>query len=55
MTIQELQFVRHAFDALDNFARFHPYGEELRNQSEKALALLEEEIENSIEAAQDAA
>lgn len=49
MTLQELQEVRNALEALDNHARFSAYCEEMRNGSEHALKLLDEEITNMIE------
>lgn len=49
MTIEELQFVRDAFNAVDDHARFNGLCDKMREDNEKALRLLEEEIENSIE------
>ena len=49
MTIEELQFVRNALNAVDDHARFSGISDKMREDNEHALRLLEQEIENSIE------
>lgn len=52
MTIAELQFVRDALNAVDDHARFSGICDNMRENNERALRLLEQEIENTIECQQ---